>query len=350
MRKGPRPFLCSVWLLLAAGMLEAQAPPPAPVPVRVELSEPHMGTLARIVTYAADEAVARAGARAAFDRIAALDATLSDYRNDSELMRLSARAGSGPLAVSADLFTVLAAGQRLAERTDGAFDVTCGALTRLWRGARRLGELSATFRIDEARSVSGYRFLRLDAAARTVELTRPGLRLDVGGIAKGYAVDAALATLRARGLSASLVALGGDIGVGDAPPGKPGWRIDIEPLEIDGAPTIGPMVLTRAAVSTAGDAEQWMTVDGVRYSHILDPRTGRPMIGRSSTTVMARTGLDADGLDTALALVGPDAGAAIVGEVDGAAAAWVIERPGLPPRAVYSARWPAAETLSRRTQ
>lgn len=340
-------------MLATAASAAVLGHPPAAVSAalhRHEFSEPHMGTLARIVTHAGDEAAARAGARAAFDRIAALDAVLSDYRQDSELMRLSARAGSGPVPVSADLLAVLAASQQLAERTAGAFDVTSGALTRLWRGARRLGELPAAARIEEARASSGYQFLRLDASARTAELTRPGMRLDVGGIAKGYAVDAALAALRAHGLPASLVALGGDIGVGDAPPDKPGWRIEIARLEVAGAPALGPLVLTHAAVSTAGDAEQWMTVDGVRYSHILDPRTGRPMTGRSSTTVVARTGLDADGLDTALAIVGPRAGAAIVNEVDGAAAAWVIDRPGGPPQVVYSARWPPAETLSRRTQ
>jgi thiamine biosynthesis lipoprotein len=314
------------------------------------MSEPHMGTLARVVTYAADEAAARAGARAAFDRIAALDAALSDYRANSELMRLSARAGTGPVPISADLFTVLAAGQRLAERTGGAFDVTCGALTRLWRGARRLGELPATSRIDEARAASDYRFLRLDAAARTAELTRPGMRLDVGGNAKGYAVDAGLVALRERGLGASLVALGGDVAVGDAPPETTGWRIDVERLDIEGAPTLGPLRLTNAAISTAGDAEQWMTVDGVRYSHILDPRTGQPMIGRSSTTVVARTGLEADGLDTALAIVGPGVGVAMVDEAPGAAAAWVIERPGRRPEVVFSARWQTAETLSRHTK
>ena len=328
----------------------ARAPASAsPALHRYEFSEPHMGTLARIVTYAPDEASARAGARAAFDRIGALDLALSDYRSDSELMRLSARSGSGPVAVSADLFVVLASAQQLAERTGGAFDVTSGALTRLWRGARRLSELPSAARVEEACAAGGYRLMRLNEASRTVELTRPGMRLDVGGIAKGYAVDAALAALREHGQTRVLAALGGDIRVGEAPPETAGWRVDIERLAIDGAPALGPLSLTHAAVSTAGDAEQWMTVDGVRYSHILDPRTGRPMTGRSSTTVVAPTGLVADGLDTALALVGPTEGLPLVDETPGAAAAWVVERPGTHPLVVYSARW-KLETLSRRTQ
>jgi FAD:protein FMN transferase len=346
-RKGVRPFLLVGCALAATGLGAQQAP----TLQRYDLSEPHMGTLARLAIYAPSEAEARDGARAAFDRIAALDAALSDYRSDSELMRLSARAGEGPVAVSADLLDVLVVSQRLAERTAGAFDVTCGALTRLWRGARRLNELPSRERIEAARLAGGYRAMAIDEAARTVTLARPGVRLDVGGIAKGYAVDAALEALRARGLSRALAALGGDVAVGDAPPGAAGWTVDIERLPIDDAPELGPLVLTRAAVSTAGDAEQWMTVNGVRYSHILDPRTGRPMTGRTSTTVVARTGIIADGLDTALAIVGSREGRAIVDDTPGAAAVWVVERPGQAPEVVRSRHWPApAETAGRRTQ
>jgi thiamine biosynthesis lipoprotein len=191
--------------------------------------------------------------------------------------------------------------------------------------------------------------MRLNETNRTVELKRSGMRLDVGGIAKGYAVDAALAALREHGQTRALATLGGDVAVADAPPGATGWRIEIERLPVADAPTIGPLMLTHAAVSTAGDAEQWMTVNGIRYSHILDPRTGRPMTGRSSTTVIAPTGIVADGLDTALAIVGPEEGRAIVDETPGAAAVWVLERPGAVPEVVYSARW-MTETLSRRTQ
>jgi FAD:protein FMN transferase len=322
---------------------------------RHAFEEPHMGTLARLVVYARSEAEARAGARAAFDRIAALDAILSDYRPDSELMRLTAQASDGaapmaPVPVSPDLLAVLTESQRIAERTGGAFDVTCGALTRLWRGARRLGELPSPERVEAAREAGGYRFLSIDEAAQTVRVLRPGLRLDVGGIAKGYAVDAALEVLRRRGLPRALAALGGDIAVGDAPPQTPGWRVDLERLAIPGAPELGPLVLTQAAVSTAGDAEQWMTVDGVRYSHILDPRSGRPMVGRSSTTVVAPSGLVADGLDTALAVVGPRDGQSIVEAIPGAAAIWVVEREGGAPDVVRSRGWPLPETSGRRTQ
>jgi len=302
---------------------------------RFEFHEPHMGTDTRFVVYADDERVASAAARAAFDRVEALNAILSDYQSTSELMTLSAHAGQGPVVISDDLFRVLAAAQNLAVRSDGAFDVNCGPLTRLWRRARHLSELPATAHVDEARALTGFTSLHLDAAARTATLDKAGMFLDVGGIAKGFAAEEALRVLTARGLSRALVALGGDIAVGDPPPNRDGWLIDVATLDLSdstgrtdrtgpaaeaaAAGRVGPVLLRNAAVSTAGDAEQWLTANGVRYSHILDPRTGWPMTIRSTTTVIAPHGLDADGLDTTAAILGVDRGLALVEAVPGAA-------------------------------
>jgi FAD:protein FMN transferase len=284
---------------------------------RFEFHEPHMGTDTRVVLYASDEHAAGVAARAAFDRIEALNGVLSDYQPTSELMLLSARAGSGAVAVSNDLFRVLAAAQDIALRSNGAFDVTCGPLTRLWRRARHLSELPTDARLEEARALTGYRAMQLDPRARTATLAKPGMSLDVGGIAKGYAAEEALNVLTAHGIPRALVALGGDIAVGDPPPEREGWLVDV--ATIDGAASPGPIALRNASISTAGDAEQWLTVDGVRYSHILDPRSGRPMTIRSSTTVIAPHGLDADGLDDAAALLGIDRGLALIGSTPGAA-------------------------------
>ncbi|UJB21408.1 MULTISPECIES: FAD:protein FMN transferase [Lysobacter] len=290
---------------------------------RYQRSEAHMGTQTRIVLYAADAASADRAMRAGFARIAQLDGELSDYREDSCLMRLAAQAGHGDIAVGADLFRVLQAGQDVAERSGGAFDVTQGALTRLWRSARKLSELPRSERIERARANGGYRYLHLDAQARTVRIDRPGIGLDVGGIAKGYAADEALAAVTGQGVTRALVALGGDIAVSDAPPDAPGWRVSIAPLAPAQAPLRAiaqtTLYLRHAAVSTAGDAEQWFEVDGRRYSHLIDPRSGWPMLGRSATTVIARRGIDADGLDTAAALLGPIEGARLVESVPGAA-------------------------------
>ncbi|MGO1068839.1 FAD:protein FMN transferase [Lysobacter sp. CA199] len=301
---------------------------------RYERREAHMGTQTGIVVYAADAATAQRALQAGFRRIADLDRELSDYRQDSGLMRLAAQAGQGEVRVGDDLFRVLQAGRDLAVRSDGAFDVAQGALTRLWRSARRLSELPRSERVEFARANGGYRFLHLDALARTARIDRPGVGLDVGGIAKGYAADEALSAVAAQGVTRALVALGGDIAVSDAPPGEAGWRVSIAPLRPLAAaqtPTTASataLILRHAAISTAGDAEQWFQADGRRYSHLIDPRSGWPMQGRSATTVIARRGIDADGLDTAAALLGPDAGARLVETVPGAVMRMERQMPG----------------------
>ncbi|MEH6416175.1 FAD:protein FMN transferase [Pseudomonas sp. CGJS7] len=303
----------------------APAAPAEPTLIRYQRSEAHMGTLTRIVLYASDAATAERAMQAGFARISELDRGLSDYRDDSELMRLAAQAGGDEVAVGEDLFRVLQAGQGIAERSGGAFDVAQGALTRLWRSARRLSELPQAERIERARASGGYRHLHLDAQARTARIDLAGIGLDVGGIAKGYAADEALAAVAAQGVSRALVALGGDIAVSDAPPGRPGWDVSIAPLsgisakEEKYGSQATTLYLRHAAISTAGDAEQWFEADGRRYSHLIDPRSGWPMQGRSATTVIARHGIDADGLDTAAALLGPVEGAALVESVPGAA-------------------------------
>jgi FAD:protein FMN transferase len=310
-------------------------------PSRIEMTEPQMGTQMRLVAYAADEAHARTAMRAAFDRVADLNRTLSDYQPTSELMRFCARAGQGPIPVSADLFRILDAAQTLARRTNGAFDVTSGPLTHLWRRARRFSEIPAAPRVTEALALTGYRHLHLDASARTATLDTAGMTLDLGGLAKGFAADEAIAVLESHGLTRALAALGGDVVVSAPPPDRDGWTIDVSSLDVPGAPRPGPLVLRDAAISTAGDAEQWMTADGVRYSHILDPRTGWPMTIRSSTTVIARRGLDADRLDTAIAILGPIEGLPLAEETPDAAVLSVRQERNGHVTVHQSSRWPA---------
>jgi len=307
---------------------------------RIEMTEPQMGTQMRLVVYADDEPRARTAMRAAFDRVADLNRTLSDYQPTSELMRLCARAGQGPIAISPDLFHILDAAQTLARRTNGAFDVTSGPLTHLWRRARRFSEVPDTSRVTEARALSGFHHLHLDAATRTATLDTPGMTLDLGGLAKGYAADEAIAVLESHGLTRALAALGGDVVVSEPPPDRDGWTIDVSALDAPGAPHPAALVLHNAAVSTAGDAEQWMTAAGVRYSHILDPRTGWPMTIRSSTTVIARRGLDADRLDTAIAVLGPEQGLPLAEETPGAAVLTVRQEPTGRISVHQSSRWP----------
>ena len=317
-----------------------------PDPIRIETSAPHMGTLVRIVAYADSRPAGDAAVAAAFARIAAIDARLSDYRDDSEVAALSRAAAGVAVPVSADLFAVLAASDTVARRTDGAFDITAGRLTHLWRRARRLNAWPDAERVAAARAAGGFAKVRLDPRRRTATLAEAGIEIDAGGIAKGYAAEEAIRVLRAHGCDAALVAIAGDIVAGDAPPGLAAWTVAIPVL---GSDTSHFIALVRAAVSTSGDAEQWMTVDGVRRSHVIDLRTGWPITGRRATSVVAAHGIDADAVSTAINVLDDEAGARLLRTVPGpgdprhatAQALWQrLEAPG-PAISHHSLHWPA---------
>jgi thiamine biosynthesis lipoprotein len=177
----------------------------------------------------------------------------------------------------------------------------------LWRRARRKQELPAPDLVAEMRSRVGWRKMRLDEKARTVELRAPEMRLDVGSIAKGFVCDEALKVLRARNCPSAMIAGSGDISVGDAPPGRKGWRIEVVGLDVDeAAARPAPVIveLANAAIATSGDRNQRLDAAGRRYSHILDPRTGEPLTDHSLVSVIARDGLTA-GISTACSVIGP---------------------------------------------
>lgn len=306
-------------------------------PARFDFEQPHMGTTARVVLYAPNAAKALRLADRAFARIVELDARLSDYRHDSELMVLCRAAGGPPVVVSEDLYAVLSAAQRLSRRTDGEFDVSVGPLSRLWRRARVTGEPPTAENSAAAKALVGYEQIEL-SDRRAVRLAKPGMLLDLGGIAKGYAADQAAAVLRAHGASRALVAIGGDIVAGEAPPGKQGWSIAVAPLGPRVATEIPPVTLRYAALSTSGDAEQYVEQHGTRHSHILTPRTGDAVRGRRGATVLARDGITADGLATALSVMETGRGLALIDSTPGAAA-FILEGSPAGVRAYRSTRW-----------
>jgi thiamine biosynthesis lipoprotein len=278
-----------------------------------------MGVPFRITFYAEDEAKAKAAAAATFDHMEVLNSILSDYDPDSEISRLSQTSGSGrAVPVSAILWKVLERSHQLAVQSDGAFDVTIGPLVNLWRRCRRKHELPSKELLEEMRARVGYRFMRLDPQARTVALLKPDMRLDVGGIAKGYAADEAIAVLAKHGITRALAAASGDIAAGDPPPGEKGWRVEVSTLDVPGAPPAEVLLLAHQAVSTSGDAYQFVEIDGVRYSHIIDPRSGIGLTDHSLVTVVARDGLTADGLDTTIDLLGNERGLALLARYPGA--------------------------------
>ena len=276
---------------------------------RFEYVQPQMGVPFRIVLYAADKRTADAAAEAAFARVNELNVVLSDYDTDSELSRLSQTAGQGKVvAVSEDLWHVLERAQQLAAETGGAFDVTCGPVVSLWRKARREKKLPDLAKLGEARQAVGYSKIQLNPSARTAELLVPYMRLDLGAIAKGYAMDEAIKVLSARGIASALVSGGGDMAASSAPPGTKGWHIELAPLDAPNSPSAKFVLLRNQALATSGDLFQHVEIDGKRYSHIVDPRTGIGLTDHSLVVVIAHDCITADSLSTAVSVLGPKEG------------------------------------------
>jgi thiamine biosynthesis lipoprotein len=257
-----------------------------------------MGVETRLVLFAPDSAAGLRAATAAFDRIAELDSLLSDYRVDSELNALNAAAGSDARIVSVDLARVLSAALEVSDRSGGAFDITIGPLVALWRAARESGRAPDAAALERAHSLVDWRWVRLDPATRIVRLIKPGMRLDLGAVGKGYAAGAARAVLVRHGIGSCLVSIGGEIALGLAPPGRPGWSIDIE---TGGGSRI--FTLEAVVVATSGDTEQNVTIDGVRFSHVIEPASGRATSNGVGATVIGPDGARADALATAATLV-----------------------------------------------
>jgi FAD:protein FMN transferase len=298
---------------------------PRPALQRFEAVEPHMGTLVRITVYTADERTATGAFRAAFDRIAHLDAVLSDYQPDSELNRITREAVGRAVPVSADLFAVLRASQDLAEATTGAFDITQGPVVRLWREARKTKRVPEPAALQDAAARSGFRKLHLDRRHRTVMVDMPGMALDVGANGKGFAASEAIDVITRRGVRSALVAVSGDLAFSEAPPGQRGWRISVHADDPAFVNVPGVLELTNAAVSTSGSSEQHVDIEGRRYSHIIDPSSGMGLVDDITVTVIARHGLDADGLDTAVSVLGATRGLALIESRRGIAAL-IIQR------------------------
>jgi thiamine biosynthesis lipoprotein len=281
----------------------------SPFPRLFEYQQVHMGLPVRILLHAEDERRAEAAARAAFERVAALDRVMSDYRPDSELRRLESTRGQWT-PVSADLLEVLTLSLTMARATDGVFDPTVGPLVTLWRETRATGTLPPAGTLEGARARVGWRHLEIDRTRGAVRLTRPDMRLDLGGIAKGYILQQGLRALRLHGAHRALIESGGDIVVGGPPPGTGGWRVEARAAHAVFRRRAG--ALTDAALATSGSTEQFVEIGGIRYAHLVDPRTGLAVTHQTVARVIARDAATADALATALAILGPQSAAAVV--------------------------------------
>ncbi|QUE50654.1 FAD:protein FMN transferase [Luteolibacter ambystomatis] len=263
-----------------------------------------MGTRFAITTHGTDEATAKKAAEAAFAKAEEINAVASDYIADSEVLSLSKAPAGKATVVSSLLFDILTKARRAAEITEGRFDPTIGPLTKLWRETRRRSQLPDADTLSKARAACDWQALKLDPETRGVILEKPGMRIDLGGIAKGYAADAMFAILHDRGFPRTCVAAGGDLRLGDPPPGQKGWKVGIRSLEKGKLSDEIP--LSNCGVSTSGDLQQFVEIGGVRYSHIIDPSTGLGMTRHLAVTIVAWDTTISDSFDNAACLAGPD--------------------------------------------
>jgi thiamine biosynthesis lipoprotein len=305
-----QPFLIVLMCLVACVSLAAEAPP------HLAYTQPTMGTLFRIELYAEnndkDKATIERAVAAAFKRIDDLNAIASDYLPESELSRLNREPANKPIKVSADLYTLLAKSLETARLTDGAFDVTATYAIQQWRRAKRQKQLPTPEQTQKAIAMTDWRALQLNEAARTVTKLKDGLLIDLGGIGKGYAADAALTVLKSHGITRALVAGSGDLAIGDAPPGQVGWDIALRTFERpEDKDTLIHVTLANCGCSTSGDLHQFLELDGKRYSHIVNPRTGLGLTERIACSVIAPDATTADALATALCVLGPEKGLAL---------------------------------------
>jgi len=292
---------------------------------RAEPDESFLSGVTHITIADDDPAAVKAHLAAAHDRIVGLDHLLSNWSKSSEVARVNEMAARRPVPVSDDLFAALAAGVEWHQRTGGAFDITISPLLALWRQCGSENCLPTEEELARVRALVGADRLVLDAGKRTVRVPVEGMRLDLGGLGKGLCADEVTKLLRERGVTGALVAVAGDIhALGTRANGKP-WRIGIQdPRQPDNPEALlGTLELTDMAVSTSGNYQRFVEIQGKRYSHIVDPRTGMPANDVPSVTVIGPDALTTDIMGTALSVLGVQEGLLLVESMPGVEAIFI---------------------------
>lgn len=262
-----------------------------------QFEEAGMGTRFTIQVYAGSKQEVIPVIEAAWARLRELNSRFTDYDPESELMWLCRQPPGSPVLVSPELYAVLLDAQKVSRMTGGAFDITIGPLKRLWKQSGRDNRLPSPEKLQNAFAITGYQKVAL-LPGQTVSLAVPGMHLDLGGIAKGYAAQDLVRLISARGFPAVLVAASGDIAVGEAPPAKKGWPVGV--VTPDQTVELPP----HSAISTSGDSEQHFEIDGVRYSHVLNPKTGLGLTHRTLVSVRGPDAWMTDALATAISVLG----------------------------------------------
>jgi thiamine biosynthesis lipoprotein len=295
------------------------APAPAP-PKRIALEEKAMGThiLLAAFTGAMDEGAIRPRLEKALAEIRRLESLMTTWRDDSEISRINAAAGKGAVEVSTESLTVIDKSVWISKESGGVFDITFEAMHGLWKFDQDLEDnVPDRAAVERARKLIDFRQIKVDHAKRTVMLMKPKMRMSLGGIAKGYAVDAASRVLREEGLSSFFVQAGGDLYVAGTKPDGSRWRVGVrDPRGKDPNDFFAMVEVEDHAFSTAGDYERSFLKDGKRYHHIIDPRTGFPATASRSVTIWAKDALTADAIDDAVFILGPEKGLKLVESIE----------------------------------
>jgi thiamine biosynthesis lipoprotein len=284
-----------------------------------------MGTSVQVQAIGGDETTRRAAIDEAFAAFAEVDRLMSNYRDDSELARINRGAGHEAVAVSDPMFSVLDAARRVSTASNGAFDITVGPLVRLWGFYDKQPHVPTPAELTAVRPLIDYRNLVLDAKLHTAHFTHPDVELDLGGIAKGFAVELAAGVLRRRGLSGFIDAGGNQYLLG-TPLGKRIWTVGIKNPDVPDR-VLGVVETGEISVSTSADYYNFLVANGRQYGHILDPRTLQPSTAALSVTTLSPDGTLADAMSKAAFILGPQAGLALVDSFPGMSAVIVYRKP-----------------------
>jgi len=291
-----------------------------------------MGTLARVVVIAENSGTARKYIESAFEELQKIEALMSVHTEDSEISRVNREAGDRAVAVSGVTFEVLQKAMEVSRLSEGAFDITVGPLVELWRSAGERNSMPTGKELAEARSKIGYEKVILDEQNRTARFAVDGMRLDLGGIAKGYGIDKAVEAMRKAGAIGGMVDVGGDIRCfGPPSQSKKAWRIALQdPAQAAKYPgTSKPLLVLNVndkAVATSGDYQRFAIIDGKKYSHIMNGRKGTSAEGLSSVTIIAQTAVNADALATAVSVMGAEKGLSLAEKLEGVEAILIPAR------------------------
>ena len=292
-----------------------------------------MGTFAHVVAVAEDSGTAKKCVRAAMKEIRKVDDLMSDYKSDSEISRVNREAGERAVKVSESTYEVIQRSIEFSEMTGGAFDITVGPLVALFRNAKENKVAPSEEQIELARSKVGFEKLKLDSKNKTVQFSDNGMLLDLGGIAKGYAIDKAIEAAQRCGAIGAMIDIGGDVRCFGLPPeGKDHWLIGLQDPNsaiegMEGGGLLMVLKITNAAVATSGDYQQFVLIEGKRYSHIMDRRTGTNAEGLSSVTIIADNATDADALATSVSVMGAEKGLALIEKLPNTEAILIIPEP-----------------------